>query len=121
MNSDEPSMRSAGARVSHGKGVLVGDPIVTEARTWVPAVLVHDGAVHLYTGHDEAPPDAQTYEMNDWLGFSSDDLLTWHSHGPLLAVDTSRTAGLTKRAALHSRVRPPRLAPFARARPPTHR
>lgn len=54
MNSDELSMRSASARVSHGKGVLVGDPIVTEAHTWVPAVLVHDGAVHLYTGHDEA-------------------------------------------------------------------
>jgi hypothetical protein len=31
----------------------------------VPAVLVHDGAVHLYTGHDEAPPDGQTYEMTD--------------------------------------------------------
>ncbi len=121
MNSDEPSMRSAGARLSHGKGVLVGDPIVTEAHTWVPAVLVHDGAVHLYTGHDEAPPDGQTYEMNDWLGFSSDDLLTWRSHGPLLAVDTSR-GSRAHEACCAALTRPcAATGPFARARPPTHR
>ena len=87
MDSTEPSMRSADTRVTHGRGVLVGNPIVTEAYTSDPAVLVYDGTVYLYTGHDEAPPDGQTYEMNDWLGFSSDDLLTWRSHGPLLAVD----------------------------------
>ena len=92
MNSNEPSMTSAGARGTHEQSVLVGNPIVTEAYTSDPAVLVHDGTVHLYTGHDEAPPDGQTYEMNDWLGFSSDDLLTWHSHGPLLAVDSFQWA-----------------------------
>ena len=33
----------------------MGNPIVTETYTSDPAVLVHNGTVYLYTGHDEAP------------------------------------------------------------------
>ncbi|WP_448611518.1 family 43 glycosylhydrolase [Geodermatophilus sp. URMC 60] len=128
MNSNEPSMTSAGGRVSHEQRVLVGNPIVTEAYTSDPAVLVQDETVYLYTGHDEAPPDGQTYEMNDWLGFSSDDLLTWRSHGPLLAVDSfewatggAKAGTVTERdgrffwyvAVDHSTTRPSTAAPSA--------
>ncbi len=66
---------------------VVGNPIVTDAYTSDPAVLVHDGTMFLYTGHDEAPAGVEEYVMRDWLCFSSTDLLTWRSHGPLLRVD----------------------------------
>jgi len=66
--------------------VLDGNPIVTDCYTSDPAVLVHDGRVYLYTGHDEAPPGVEEYVMRDWLGFSSTDLLDWQPHGPLLRI-----------------------------------
>jgi hypothetical protein len=67
--------------------VVVGNPIVTDTYTSDPAVLVHEGTAYLYTGHDEAPAGVDEYVMRDWLCFSSTDLRTWRSHGPLLAVD----------------------------------
>ena len=60
----------------------MGNPIVTDVYTSDPAVLVHDGTVYVYTGHDEAPPAVDDYVMRDWLSFSSTDLLTWQPHGP---------------------------------------
>ena len=65
----------------------MSNPIVTDTYTSDPAVLVHDGTVYLYTGHDEAPVDVEQFVMRDWLCFSSTDLLTWRPHGPLLRVD----------------------------------
>ena len=65
----------------------MGNPIVTDTYTSDPAVLVHDGTVYLYTGHDEAPAGVEQFVMRDWLCFSSTDLLTWRPHGPLLHVD----------------------------------
>lgn len=67
--------------------IVVGNPIVTDVYTSDPAVLVHEGTVYVYTGHDEAPVGVDDYVMRDWLCFSSADLLTWHPHGPLLHVD----------------------------------
>jgi beta-xylosidase len=64
-----------------------GNPIVTHAYTSDPAVLVNDGTVYLYTGHDEAPPGVEEFVMRDWLCFSSTDLLSWRPHGPLLRVE----------------------------------
>jgi beta-xylosidase len=70
-----------------GRPVVVGNPIVTDTYTSDPAVIVHEGTAYLYTGHDEAPAGVDEYVMRDWLCFSSTDLRTWRSHGPLLAVD----------------------------------
>lgn len=64
-----------------------GNPIIRDVYTSDPAVLVDDGVAYLYTGHDEAPPDASRYVMRDWLCFSSSDLRTWTPHGPLLRVE----------------------------------
>ena len=66
--------------------VTSGNPIVTEPYTSDPTVVVLGDTLHLYTGHDEAPPGVGQYVMRDWLGFSSTDLLTWQPHGPLLRV-----------------------------------
>jgi beta-xylosidase len=65
----------------------VGNPIVRDMYTSDPAVIVHEETVYLYTGHDEAPPGVDDYVMNDWLLFSSTDLVTWRAHGSPLHVN----------------------------------
>ncbi|MEQ3551927.1 family 43 glycosylhydrolase [Pseudonocardia nematodicida] len=67
-------------------GVVRGNPIITDVYTSDPAVLVHDGVVHLYTGHDEAPPGSDRFVMRDWLHFSSTDLVRWTAHGAPLTL-----------------------------------
>jgi beta-xylosidase len=67
--------------------ITFGNPIVTNMYTSDPAVVVHDGTVFLYTGHDEAPPGVDEYVMQDWHCFSSTDLLDWRPYGALLNVD----------------------------------
>lgn len=75
----------------------IGNPIITGVFTSDPTVVVHDGTAYLYTGHDEAPPGVDAYVMNDWLGWSSTDLLTWTAHGPLLrAADFAWARGQAK-------------------------
>lgn len=65
-----------------------GNPIITNTFTADPTVLVHDGAVYLYTCHDEAPDGSQDYVIREWLCFSSADLQTWTAHpSPLRASD----------------------------------
>lgn len=64
-----------------------GNPIIRDCFTSDPAVLVHEGTVFLYTGHDEAPAGVEEYVMHDWLCFSSSDLVEWRAHGPLLRVE----------------------------------
>src|SRR5688500_15217588 len=65
-----------------------GNPIIRHLFTADPAVIVHNGTVYLYTGHDEAAPGVQEYEMHDWRCFSSTDMHTWNEHSvPLRASD----------------------------------
>lgn len=81
-----PSSGQVPAAGSRPPAPADGNPIIRDVYTSDPTVLVHDGVVHLYTGHDEAEPDAQAFVMRDWRGFSSTDLLDWTAHGPLLRV-----------------------------------
>jgi beta-xylosidase len=57
-----------------------GNPIIKHKYTADPTVLVHNDTVYLYTGRDEAPPDTHAYVMNEWLCFSSKDLVQWTEH-----------------------------------------
>lgn len=77
---------TGGADLTFGQPVTVGNPIVTGMYTSDPAVLVHDGTVFLYTGHDEAPLEVEAYVMREWLCFSSTDLLDWRFHGSPLGL-----------------------------------
>lgn len=71
-----------------------GNPIITNHYTADPTALVFNDTVYLYTGHDEAPPGTEDYIMNNWLCFSSRDMVTWKDHGPLLkATDFSWAKG----------------------------
>ena len=66
----------------------IENPIITERFSSDPAALVHDGRVWLYTGHDEAGPDAGFFEMHDWQLYSSDDMVEWTHHGAPISVET---------------------------------
>lgn len=71
-----------------------GNPIIRHKYTADPTVIVYDDTVYLFTGHDEAPPDAHEYIMHEWLCFSSRDLVNWKEHPvPLRATDFSWVKG----------------------------
>jgi beta-xylosidase len=72
----------------------MSNPIITQKFTADPSVLEFKGTVYLYTGHDEAPPDTHKYIMNEWLCFSSNNLINWTEHpAPLRAKDFSWAKG----------------------------
>ena len=74
--------------------MLSDNPIITYKYTADPTVVVHDGTVYLYTGHDEAPSGVHDYVMTEWLCFSSRDLSTWTEHPvPLRASDFDWSSG----------------------------
>lgn len=55
---------------------------------------MHQDKVYLYAGHDEAPAGREGYVMNEWLVFSSSDMVTWTEHPvPLKAKDFSWARG----------------------------
>ena len=57
-----------------------GNPIILHKYTTDPSALVFGETVYLYTGHDEAPVGVEDYVMNEWLCFSSRDMVHWTEH-----------------------------------------
>lgn len=45
--------------------------------------MVHDGRLYLYVGHDEAG-EGEMFRITEWLLYSTEDLVTWRDHGPVL-------------------------------------
>ena len=71
-----------------------GNPIIRNHYTADPTVLVYEGTVYLYTGHDDPPPGTDDYYMHDWLCFSSRDLMHWTEYPSLLkATDFQWASG----------------------------
>jgi beta-xylosidase len=71
-----------------------GNPIIRYKFTADPTVLVHKDILYLYTGHDTPPDGVEDYAMNNWLCFSSADLVNWKEHpSPLKATDFSWAKG----------------------------
>ena len=68
------------------KTLKPGNPVITDKFTGDPAALVYKDSVYLYAGHDEAKNDANFYFMNEWLVYSSADMLTWKAHPSPLNV-----------------------------------
>ena len=60
------------------------NPLFDNVFTADPAAMVHDGKVYLYTGHDESPSNNVFFQMHDWLAFSSEDMVNWTQHGPIM-------------------------------------
>lgn len=72
----------------------INNPIITNKFTADVATIVHKDKVYLYAGHDEAPNDFNFYKLNEWLVYSSSDLVNWQEHPvPLKASDFKWASG----------------------------
>ena len=76
------------------KPLKINNPIITDKFTADAAAIVSNDKVYLYAGHDEAPNDFNFYKMNEWLVYSSPDLVNWEDHSvPLKTSDFSWASG----------------------------
>jgi len=82
------------ARTTDTTFVATGNPFITYKYTADPGAMVYDGKVYIYAGHDECPPPAEHYLLNEWLVFSSPDMKNWTEHAvPLKASDFTWAKG----------------------------
>lgn len=63
---------------------IAKNPLFENVFTADAAALVQGDTVYLYTGHDEAPNNDVFFQMHDWLAFSSNDMIHWQQHGPIM-------------------------------------
>lgn len=76
------------------KALKMNNPIIKEKFTADAAAIVHNDKVYLYAGHDEAPNDFNFYKMNEWLVYSSADMVHWEEHPvPLKTSDFKWSSG----------------------------
>ncbi len=72
----------------------MGNPVIKYKYTADAAAMVHGGKLYLYTGHDVCPAKENRYVMNEWLVFSTEDMVTWTEHPvPLRTTDFSWAKG----------------------------
>lgn len=70
------------------ENLKVNNPVIKDKYTGDPAAMVYKDSVYLYAGHDEAPNDFNFYKMNEWLVYSSADMVNWKEHAvPLKTTD----------------------------------
>lgn len=67
-----------------GASLNAQNPIVQTKYTADPAPMVHNDTVFLYTTHDE--DDADGFKMQDWLLYSSTDMVNWTDHGVVASL-----------------------------------
>ena len=60
------------------------NPIIQTAYTADPAPMVYNDTVFLYTGHDE--DDAFGFKMQNWLLYTSTDMVNWTDHGVIASL-----------------------------------
>ena len=61
------------------------NPIIQTKYTADPAPMVYHDTVFLYTSHDE--DDAMGFKMQNWLLFTSTDMVNWTEHGVVASLD----------------------------------
>lgn len=59
-------------------------PIIQTKYTADPAPMVYNDTVFLYTTHDEN--DAEGFKMQDWLLYTSTDMVNWTDHGAVASL-----------------------------------
>lgn len=59
-------------------------PIIQTKYTADPAPMVYNDTVFLYTTHDE--DDAEGFKMQDWLLYTSTDMVNWTNHGVVASL-----------------------------------
>ncbi|HKM94449.1 MAG TPA: glycoside hydrolase family 43 protein [Prolixibacteraceae bacterium] len=68
-----------------GSVCLAQKPIIQTKYTADPAPMVYNDTVFLYTSHDE--DDAMGFQMNNWLLYSSTDMVNWTEHGIVASLE----------------------------------
>ncbi|KAF9883378.1 hypothetical protein FE257_003545 [Aspergillus nanangensis] len=62
------------------------NPIVQTVYTADPAPLVHNDRMYIFTGHDE--DNSTSYNLTEWLVYSSSDMANWQHHRSPMALPT---------------------------------
>lgn len=62
------------------------NPIIQNVFTADPAPLVHNDTLFLFTGHDEDNATQKGFIMDDYLCFSTTDMVNWTHHGAVFST-----------------------------------
>jgi hypothetical protein len=89
-----PHQQPVALSIPNDTTFFTGNPVIRHKFTADPAAMVYNNTVYLYAGQDEAPVRHLGYVMNNWLCFSSTDMVNWTEHPvPLRAKDFSWAKG----------------------------
>ena len=90
----KPLKPDAVSASANGNAIQINNPIIKDKYTADPAALVYKDKVYLYTGHDVPEKNVNSYRMNDWLVYSSSDMVKWEEHPvPLKTTDFAWAQG----------------------------
>jgi arabinoxylan arabinofuranohydrolase len=65
---------------------IAQNPIIQNVFTADPAPLVHNDTLFLFAGHDEDSATTKGFIMDDYLCFSTTDMVNWTHHGPVFST-----------------------------------
>lgn len=84
MNISKILLLCSGCGLLNCLNVNAQRPIIQTKYTADPAPMVYNDAVFLYTTHDE--DDAEGFKMQDWLLYTSTDMVNWTDHGVVASL-----------------------------------
>jgi hypothetical protein len=84
MNISKILLLCGGCALLNSLNVNAQRPIIQTKYTADPAPMVYNDTVFLYTTHDE--DDAEGFKMQDWLLYTSTDMVNWTGHGVVASL-----------------------------------
>lgn len=84
MNISKILLLCGGCALLNSLNVNAQRPIIQTKYTADPAPMVYNDTVFLYTTHDE--DDAEGFKMQDWLLYTSTDMVNWTDHGVVTSL-----------------------------------
>lgn len=84
MNISKILLQCSGCGLLNCLNVNAQRPIIQTKYTADPAPMVYNDTVFLYTTHDE--DDAEGFKMQDWLLYTSTDMVNWTDHGVVASL-----------------------------------
>lgn len=84
MNISKILLLCGGCALLNSLNVNAQRPIIQTKYTADPAPMVYNDTVFLYTTHDE--DDAEEFKMQDWLLYTSTDMVNWTDHGVVASL-----------------------------------
>lgn len=84
MNISKILLLCSGCGLLNCLNVNAQRPIIQTKYTADPAPMVYNDTVFLYTTHDE--DDAEGFKMQDWLFYTSTDMVNWTDHGVVASL-----------------------------------